>query len=337
MKKVIINPIIDVPYASYFIIGLQSVFGRKNVSFAKSSQLKLFIKQKKVLNISFLVIDSSTSETLKVSIDHGDFNTILDKSTYEWANIYGKVNTNWKLTPKEQFPKLICLATNFGIRGLSCLESIYYSIRNYFAFRPKEIKGHFAKYYKQNNKLWIDGYPLSNSEKGYIFSANTLWYSDKYNRLNETTNKIRADFMETCLSMSDICFEGGFIPSQLGNENYKHLHLKKSLSQSAYIDKLKKSIFAFNTPAVWNCHGWKLGEYLCMGKAIISTPLSNDLPAPLIHGEMIHIVNNQQELIEAIQLLNENDAYRMKLEKNARNYYEKFVSPEASIRLLGID
>ena len=143
--------------------------------------------------------------------------------------------------------------------------------------------------------------------------------------------------MDTCMSLTGITFEGGFIPSQLGNENFKHLHLNETLTQSEYINKLQRSIFAFNTPAVWNCHGWKLGEFLCMGKAIISTPLSNDLPAPLIHGESIHIVNNQQDLIDAIQLLNENDSYRMKLEKNAREYYDKYVSPEASIRLLKIN
>jgi len=337
MRKVIINPIIDLPYASYFIIGLQSVFGKRNVSFANTTQLNLFIIQEKILNISFLVIDSSTSETLKVSIDHGDFNMILDQKTYEWADIYGKVNTNWKITPKDKYPKLVCLATNFGIRSFDFSESVYYSLKNYFVVRPKNIKRYFAKYYKQKYKLRIKEYPLSNSEKGYVFSVNTLWYSDEENNLNETTNKIRADFMDTCISLSGITFEGGFIQSQLGNENFKHLHLKKMLSQSEYIDKLQRSLFAFNTPAVWNCHGWKLGEFLCMGKAIISTPLSNDLPAPLIHGESIHIVNNQQDLIDAIQLLNENDSYRMKLEKNAREYYDTYVSPEASIRLLKIN
>ena len=335
MRKVIINPVIDIPYASFFIIGLQKVFGKRNVYFANKYQLNLFIKQEKVLNISFLIIDSLSKESIKVSIDHGDVNKIIDQSTYEWADIYGKVNTNWELTPKEKYPKLVCLATNFGIRGVTFIESVYFSIQNYFVVKPKELKRYFAKYIKQRNKLWIEEYPLSNPVKGYVFSVNTLWYSDEYNRLNETTNKIRADFMDICLSMPEICFEGGFVPSQLGNENYKHLLLEKSLSQSEYIDKLRKSIFAFNTPAVWNCHGWKLGEYLCMGKAIISTPLSNDLPAPLIHGESIHFVNNQKELIEAIQLLNENEGYRMKLEKNARDYYEKYVSPEAAIRLLG--
>ena len=126
------------------------------------------------------------------------------------------------------------------------------------------------------------------------------------------------------------------MPSQMGNSSFGHLQLNARITQKEYLSKAQFSVFAFNTPAVWNCHGWKLGEFLCMGKAIISTPLSNDLPASLIHAESIHVVENQQELIEAIELINKDDKYRRNLENNARNYYQKYVSPEASIRLLGI-
>lgn len=336
MKKIIINPNINIQYAAFYIKGLQTVYGKKNISFADKSNIELFVFFDKMSCFSFLVIDDEKKQTIKVAIDYGDFNTIIENGVYEWSDIYGKVNTNWKITPKNEYPKIVCLATNFGIRSFTFLESIISSIRNYSIVKPKNKKRYFAQYLKQKNKLWIDQYPQSQSQNGYVFSVNTLWFSDEWNRMNETTNKIRAEFMEICLSMTDIVFEGGFISSDLGNKNYIHLQLKQRLTQKQYVDKLKKSIIAFNTPAVWNCHGWKLGEFLCMGKAIISTPLSNDLPSPLIHGESIHIVNSQQELIEAIQLLNDNIEYRKKIERGARMYYEKYGSPEAAIKLLGI-
>jgi hypothetical protein len=334
MTKIIINPHIDLQYAVYYILGLKEVFGKSNVRFARKSEMKQFVIQKKILNISFLVVENQ--QFTKVSIDHGDFNTILDMETYQWADIYGKVNTNWKLTSKENYPKIVCLATNFGVRGFNLFESVYYAFRNLPIVRPKNIKKYFAQYYKQRRKLWIKKYSLSKSEKGYIFSANTLWYSDDTNKLNETTNKIRAEFMEMCIKHPKIKFEGGFIPSMLGNESFKHLHMNKSYSQKEYIDKLSRSLFAFNTPAVWNCHGWKLGEFLCMGKAIVSTPLSNDLPEPLIHGENIFLIEDVSQLERVIYLMNNDTELRIRLEKNARIYFEKYVSPQASIRLLGL-
>lgn len=334
MKKIIINPHIDVQYAAYYIVGLKRVFGARNVRFARKSEMHRFVVQEKILNVSFLVLEKN--KMLKVSIDHGDFNAILHVDTYDWADIYGKVNTNLEITPYDKYPKLICLATNFGIKAFSICESIYYSLRNYAVVKPANIKRYFAQYIKQKNKIRITDYPISKAKKGYVFSVNTLWYSDAENKLDETTNKIRADFMDTCIALTNIDFEGGFVPSQLGNDNFRHLHIKKRISQEDYLSKAQHSVFAFNTPAVWNCHGWKLGEFLCMGKAIISTPLSNELPASLVHAESIHIVENQQQLIDAIDLINNDDKYRSLLEKNAREYYQKYVSPEASIKLLGI-
>ena len=66
--------------------------------------------------------------------------------------------------------------------------------------------------------------------------------------------------------------------------------LTKGVCMTEWMHKTKMSEVVFNTPAFWECHGWKLGEYLALGKAIISTPLSNDLPYPLEHGKNIYMI-----------------------------------------------
>lgn len=105
----------------------------------------------------------------------------------------------------------------------------------------------------------------------------------------------------------------------------------------AWMEKTKQSILVFNTPAFWNCHGWKLGEYLALGKAIISVPLFNDMPAPLIHGENIHFVENDENKIkEAIELIINNNEYRLKLEKGALAYWEKYGNIIQSLKLLNL-
>ena len=48
---------------------------------------------------------------------------------------------------------------------------------------------------------------------------------------------------------------------------------------------------AFNNPAVHGCLGWKLGELLAMGKAIVSLPIERTLPSPLERGVHMHVVN----------------------------------------------
>lgn len=326
----------DIQYSAFYIYGLRQVFGRDNVCFAGKSQMDLFFKSN--INLfSFLVSenDNSTGFT-RIVIDHSDFNYLYDEEIYKWADIYGKINTNREITPFDAYPKMVCLASNFGLRCFGLTESIEIALSNFVKVKPLKKKKFLSQYIKQNKKLWLKEYPLSQSSNGYVFSLNTLWHSDEWNRLDETTNRIRAGFMEICRSLPGIRFEGGFVSSGLGNQNFKHLQCKNRVSHREYIDKLSKSVIAFNTPAVWGCHGWKLSEFLCMGKAIISTPLSNDLPAPLVHGEAVHFIENMDELPEAVLLLNNDVEYRKKLEHGSSAYYEKYVSPEAVIRLLGI-
>ena len=100
-----------------------------------------------------------------------------------------------------------------------------------------------------------------------------------------------------------------------------------------YIIKTKRSFVVFNTPSVGGCHGWKLAEYLCMGKAIISTPLTREIPGRgLVHGDNIHFVNTTKELYDAIELIRDNPDYRKKLEKGARSYFDEYLSPTSVIQ-----
>ena len=110
-------------------------------------------------------------------------------------------------------------------------------------------------------------------------------------------------------------FEGGFLIKDKNRQGevYERLRLKGHIPISAYIDNTKKSLIVFNTPSCWDCHGWKLGEFLAMGKAIISTPITNELPYPLIHRQNIYIINSKEELYKAVDLLIEDHALRTSL------------------------
>jgi glycosyltransferase involved in cell wall biosynthesis len=84
----------------------------------------------------------------------------------------------------------------------------------------------------------------------------------------------------------------------------------------------------FNCPAVHGCLGWKLGEYLALGKAIISIPLERALPEPLEHGEHIHYVDdNTEAMSEAVRTIDRDADYRHHLESGARSWYERNLTP----------
>ncbi|MDO9254244.1 MAG: hypothetical protein Q7U54_01940, partial [Bacteroidales bacterium] len=200
------------------------------------------------------------------------------------------------------------------------------------------FKNFIKDYYDQFKRPTLDEYliPGNNTIAAkiqtipYVFMIGTLW---KHQNCIEGTNIFRKAFIEDC-RVSKCNFEGGFFASTVHPqfEEFKDFIFKKRYPVIKYIAKTKLSTFVFNTPAVWECHGWKLGEYLAMGKAIISMPIRNNLPEELVHGKNIHFISSTDELKLAIDLLLKDDNYRKVLENGAKAYYINHVDPHAVIK-----
>ena len=336
---VVIDSLCNPIYSSFYIIGLYELFGEKNVCFSSEPFIGL---TKRSLNLNFVIYEKGT--TKKISIDYNDSNVLSDTELYSWCDIYGKVNTNWEVTPKKQYSKIVSLAPSFGIRIWSIYKTLFHAFKNIdvlsFKFNVSMYRKHLGKYRRMFVRCPYNRYTLNNDVSvNYIFHLSTLWYSNNYNKNDEEVNARRARFIRVCKLMP-LTFEGGFA-SQGSHRSSEVLFndclFDKSLSMKKWLEKTKSSMIVYNTPSFWNCHGWKLGEYLALGKAILSTKVSNDLPAPLIHGEHIHFVDdNEASIQEAIQYLIDNPEYRKKLEFGARTWWETYGTPMKSLELLGL-
>jgi len=339
-NKIIIDPHVNVYYASFYIHSLYEKFGKRNVVF-KSSPFKEL--KDRAQNFNFII--SVDGNETKYSI-HFDDPYDIKENLYEWCDVYGNVNANFDKTPLDYQAKLISLTPSFGIRVWSFPQTLFFCISNLLKVNTRvDVRKFIGKYRRQFElRLPLRFYePFNESinsfvEKNYIFHLSTLWQSDEWNKNDEGVNRIRANFIRACKSIDNICFEGGLsFKKDSSVLLFQDVLFKSAMSMGEYIEKTKQSILVFNTPAFWDCHGWKLGEYLALGKAIISTPLSNDLPVPLIHGENIHYVDNDETEIKKAVLLIVNDVeYRQKLENGARAYWEKYGTPLKSLELLGL-
>jgi glycosyltransferase involved in cell wall biosynthesis len=337
--SVIIDPITNVYYAAFYIKALMDRFGKSNVIF-DAKPFKCLVHR--VDNFNFIVNIDSVER--KYSI-HFDDPFHIKAELYEWCDVYGNVNANFSQTPTEFHSKLVSLVPSFGIRIWNFPQTCYYAMANGSKILANtDIKKFIGKYRRQwELRIPLEAYESHGADvkmsSKYVFHLSTLWYSNQENKNDENVNLIRANFIRACRSIDGVDFEGGFskTPTSTLNELFKPLIYSEFIPFKDYLNKIKASVVVFNTPAFWNCHGWKLGEYLCLGKAIISTVLSNDLPAPLVHGEHIHYVDNDENAMrEAILKIVNNDEYRMKLETGARKYWEEFGAPIKSLELLGL-
>lgn len=353
--KVIIDPRSNYSYSSFYVEGLQRVVGTANVHYSKlpfrdvhdpGKNMRFVVEKDKKLTKVFLHLNDSYQ---------------IQEHDYAWSDVYGCVNANFTHCPQSQYPKLVSLVPSFGIRLESSLEKalmhslfrlpgiwrdVLYRTEWNKTRQIAEVKPiqNIRHYFGRRIRAWKNRLPLSEyanaipSEDNYIFFLSTLWYSDEWNQNDETVNLRRAHFIRVCKSIKGITYEGGLLgDSSSSKEKFIDVLAEHGEPFATWMEKTKRSALVFNTPAFWDCHGWKLGEYLALGKCIVSTKLSNDLPYPLEHGKNIHFVDDTEESMrEAIEYILANPEYRHKLEKGARAYWEKYGTPEASLKLLGI-
>jgi len=330
MSAIVIYPGFDAYYYSYYIKGLIETVGEANISFSTREFPKLPPSE----CLSFI---SRGERELRFVVDAYDGQiTSSQHDALDWCDVYGKANLRSHVVAKEDLSKCLAIGPSFAIRIWPPSKFIWLSIRNY---RPgshafAESREHFGNYLRQYKyRLGLEYFTPGPSEDTYIFSMSSLWDESEAPR----TNKFRAEFMSCCKSLEGIQFEGGFSPtSDPGRAaQYKAHIVDKRYVYTEWLEKTRRSALVFNTPAVWQCHGWKLGEYLALGKAIISSPLVNDMPAPLVHGQHAHFVDGSKEsILDALEAVLKDRDYRTHLEKNSRQYYEMYLSPNRVIQRL---
>lgn len=337
-RQVIADPRFGIHYVAYYLLGL-----RESGYKVKWQVLKDFpMREESQLarGMAFLMDDGS-----KIFIDSNDHKDI-DESIYEWCDLYAKINVK-----KEDLErgKMLAIGPNFSIKLGNPVSVIALGVMNYL-----RSLSHWCECPKPSLRVFMKGYlymlvrrlryeeycQIGQEEDGYIFALSTLWYDAN---TFSTTNRWRGAFAKACKKMMPK-FEGGFIylnyPSVIQKfpqyseylTEFKDLLTNQRIGMKDYIEKTRSSSFVFNTPSVSGCHGWKLCEYLAMGKAIISTPLLNAMPGDFQAGVHYLEAKDEMEISEAVKTLKDNLELRKRLQGNARNYFELYLAPASVVK-----
>ena len=323
-SKLIVYSGFNPTYYSYYLFGLTQFL---NISENKINYSKKEFPEGLKRYFSFFYNNK------KIVIDAMDEPNIKE-SVLGWCDLYGKTNYSTKYLSKEEIAKILPIGPSFGIKFWSLIPACVRALKNYLITSPKkkDTREFFANYYRQAvYRVKESNYHYFEPDENYIFFVSTIWKNE------ENTNNYRKNFIKTCRNLKNIKFEGGFI-SRPDVQKFEEYSISSRYLIHDYIQKTKRSLLVFNTPAVGDCHGWKLAEYFALGKAIISTPLSREMPAQLVHGKHLHFVDGSEDSIkDAIQEISNNKSYQESLQKNAREYYQKYLQPKAVIsRLINI-
>lgn len=333
--KVIIDPEDDIQYMSFYIKGLVDRFGASDVVFNRRAFGDLPDADRFTRSMRFIIRDGLRERRYAVNTNDS---YKINGTLYDWCDVYGNVNTNWAQTPASQQGKLVSLCPSFAVRYTHPLLAWPRAAVCAVGTR-RPVRKYLGCWHRMLQRPQLEDYTLHAARENYIFHLSTLWQSDEWNRNDEGVNLRRACFIRACRELAPaVVFEGGLAASPTNPSAALFADcLADRMPGHASLNKTKESVLVFNTPAYWDCHGWKLGEYMALGKAILSTPLSNDLPAPLVHGQHIHIAGaTREEIADAVQYMLANPGYRHRLEANIHEYWQRYGSPDATLKLLGI-
>lgn len=334
--RIIIDPEDDIQYMSFYIKGLFDIFGKNNVSFDFHAFDEIPIEERHTRTMR-LIINKGIGER-RCTIDANDSYQV-NEVLYNWSDTYGSVNANFNKTPEHLRKKLVSLCPSFAINYTKITDACFQAVKGVMTTHRNKRK-YLGCWKRTIQRPQLEDYVASKSKENYVFHLSTLWQSDEWNKNDQGVNWRRARFIRACKEMEPlVTFEGGLVSSRKdeGVKLYEDC-LCQRYSNADCLRKTKESSIVFNTPAYWDCHGWKLGEYMALGKVVLSTPLSNDLPSPLTNGVHVHLVNDCsiEELKNSIKYLINNKNYCEQLGKNIRKYWEEYGTPIASLRLLGI-
>ena len=324
-SKVFIDSSCDILYASFYIHGLFSLFGKRNVNFSSK-----YFSEFKHDNHFFAFVIINSNGIKKIVIDFTDSSKIALKPL-DWCHVYGKINYDQKISNSN---KIIPIGPSFGIRVFNFQKTFIFAISNYIKSfnRVPNVTRFFADYKRMFTRPKLSDFESLEhvSKTNYIFFISSLWKNEPL------TNGFRANFIKSCKSIPFITFEGGFAPRTKNDiSGFETLTTLSRISMDEYIENTKKSSFVFNTPAVKSCHGWKLAEFMCLGKAIISTPLSREMPEEFVDKKHVLFTDGTQtDLNEKIEFLFSNLVFRSSLEAEVKNYFANYLSPVSVIRTL---
>ncbi len=327
-RRIWVHPVFWARYYGIYLEGLRRVFPERKLA-VNGGPFTGWIGPRDAMVI---IVGGRTP--LRLYFEANDVASINGREL-RWCDAYGVVNLDPEGIadlPPRAARKIVPLGPSFAIRLWSPPRALLGASIDLPKAAREGLPRHSWRRYIGDRRGQARRPPLSAyapvpTDPDYVFFAST-WWPDSESELNEA----RRHFIESCLGNRDIRFEGGFDERGGSHGLPSRLLLSRRLSSGEYLERTARSALVFNTPAVHGCHGWKLGEYLALGKAIISLPLKRALPAPLRHGEHIHFVNEPGEIDGAVSDLMGDPAYRVHLGNGARRYWDEHLAPEMMIR-----
>lgn len=250
----------------------------------------------------------------------------LNKKLYQRSDYY--FATNKLINSVEDNSKIIPLFPHYPIN----VTTIYLKLFGLKLLKPKSFKNTILvlKNLVQRPRFRDSSdFDLKHVQKNYIFFISRIW------RKEHEANMLRYKFIKACKLDSRYQFVGGFRGRSDGqNLDFGDAIFNKKISPKLFSKLSSKSCLVLNSPAVKGAISWRLAEYLKNGLFILSTEFKVHLPVILEHDTNILYFEKMKSFENVLNFMIDNEGYVLEIRKGARNYFEKYCTPQSQVNYI---
>ncbi|MEQ8857296.1 MAG: hypothetical protein RIC56_01490 [Pseudomonadales bacterium] len=166
-----------------------------------------------------------------------------------------------------------------------------------------------------------------------------VWGASRWNdsqasrRDRDQINESRIACVRALKAELGAAFVGGLAPTDLARKMAPDLICPAEVAaKPTYLRLVKKTPICVTTTGLHGSNGWKLGEYVAMGRAIVSEPLRHEVPGDFAAGKNYLPFSLPDECVGAVVALMENRGLRTQMMLRNLDYYRNVLRPDALVR-----
>jgi hypothetical protein len=250
-----------------------------------------------------LRIEASAGRFVVDLSDHAD---LWDETGLAWCDVYLKRNV------RQLRPKVRPYGLNMNARGL------WSGVRAALARKDmhRAVRLFRTPHWRQFE------YAPDQPTEDVVLLQTRLWLPEECGN-DDAVNAGRIELVNALRNHFGPRFRGGLIGTPLARKLAPSLISAGSPRQSQYIRWQRSCKVGVYVPGLFGSLAFKLGEYLAAAKAVVSPPLENLLPEPLVDGRHLITFHQTDECIAACErmLSSDGDDFR----RAAWDYYTSHV------------
>jgi len=233
--------------------------------------------------------------------------------------------------------KMYPFGLNYAARSIESTMRVLMKVAPRLSLRllssPKrsEYLGVLWRYWRTPKPKHFELAPNEPVERVVTFQTR-VWATDKVTDEVERINTERVQLIRRLKRTFGSRFRGGLYPDAYARQHFRDVVSDMPSRPADYINWGKHALIGVNTRGLHHSIAFKLPEYLAASKCVVSSPLHNQLPTPLVAQRHYSEFRTAEECIDACARILDNANIANDMRYEAWRYYQTELKPPVHVR-----